>query len=148
MAKTIVFRSKVRKAAGVALEAWETGLRSIQGQVKAEVQSLIDKSYPPASKPFRPPHKRTGRLQKGITVVVEKGTRGRAAALVVKSSVPYGSYLEYGTIKMSPRPYARTVLMAGGRRGDKLKKKWTDQIARAAKQKANRSGRKTSRRSR
>ena len=135
MAKQIVFRSHVKKAANTSLKAWETGLRSIQAEIKAEVQALIATPYPPPSAPFRPPHRRTGKLQSGITVTVEKGARGRAAALVVKSNQVYGPMLEFGTSKMSPRPFGRVVLLAGGRRGTKLKKKWTDKIARVARQK-------------
>ena len=136
MAKQIVFRSKIKRAAGISKEAWASGIRSIAADVKAEVQALVSTAYPPASRPLTPPHKRTGRLQGGITVVVEKSTQGRAAALVVKSNVVYGPMLETGTVKMAPRPYARVVLLAGGRRGTKLKKKWTDRIARVAKYKS------------
>lgn len=138
MARQIIFRSKIKKATGIALDAWATGLRSIAKDVKQEVIELISTPYPPASRPFKPPHSRRGSrgLMGDITVTVEKGVRGRAAAIVVKTGKVYGPYLEFGTSKMSPRPYARAVLMAGGRRGGKLKKKWSDRIARKARAKA------------
>ncbi len=97
MARQIVFRSRVKRAAGIAREAWATGLRSITADIKAEVQNLISNPYPPASKPFHPPHERTGNLRDGITVTVEKSIKGRAAAIVVKSNQIYGPMLERGT---------------------------------------------------
>lgn len=142
MAKQIIFKSKVKKAAGVALAAWETGLRSIAGEVKAQTQALIAKPFPPASRPLQPPHKRSGRLQGGITVTVEKGTRGRAAAIVVKSNQVYGPMLERGTRKMAKRPFGQVVL-TGSRRKETLSKKWVTKITRAAKRKADNSARRT-----
>jgi hypothetical protein len=143
MAKQIIFKSHVKRAHGVSLDAWATGLRSITKELKAEIVDSISTPYPPASKPFKPPHTRRGSrgLMGSITVTVVPGTRGRAAAIVVKSSKDYSNHLEYGTIKMSPRPYVRPVLMSGGRRGTKLKKKWLDKIARTAKTKASKSTR-------
>jgi hypothetical protein len=135
MAKQIIFRGKAKRAAGIAKEAWESGLRSIAREVKAETQALVSKPYPPASKPLQPPHKRSGKLQSGITVVVEKATRGRAAALVVKSDQDYGAFLERGTRKMIRRPFGQVVL-TGSRRKTTLSKKWQTKIARAAKRKA------------
>lgn len=142
MAKQIIFRSRIKKARQVSLEAWATGLRSITKDVKAEVQALISKPYPPASRPFQPPHQRDGDLHDGITVVVEKGTRGRAAAIVVKSDQPYANWVDKGTRRMKPRPYSKQVL-TGGRRKETLSKKWITRITRAALAK---SGTKTRRR--
>ena len=135
MAKQILFKSKIKKARNVSLAAWESGLRSITADVKAQTQALISKPYPPASKPLQPPHKRSGRLQGGITVVVEKGARGRAAALVVKSDQPYANFVDKGTRKMVKRPFAQ-VALTGGRRKETLSKKWVDRIARVAKAKS------------
>ena len=137
MARTIVFKSHVKRAAGVSKEAWESGLRSITRDVKADIQDLISTPYPPASEPGKAPHLRSGKLQRGITVVVEKATKGRAAALVVKAGVEYGAYLETGTRKMIRRPYASTVLTSGrGRSAKTLKKKWRDKISSTARKKS------------
>jgi hypothetical protein len=137
MAKQILFKSRVKKARDVSLAAWETGLRSITQDLKAEVQELISTPYPPASRPQQPPHSRRGSrgLAGSITVVVEKGSRGRAATLVVKSTKPYANWVDKGTIKMKPRPFSRRVL-TGGRRKTTLSKKWVDRIARVAKAKS------------
>lgn len=142
MAKQIVFRSRIKRARGIAKDAWETGIRSITAEVKAEWQDLVDTPHPPASKPLQPPHRRSGKFQKGLTVTVEKASRGRAAQIVMKSNQPYGSWLEEGTVNMTKRPSAQVVL-TGGRRKIKMKKKWMDKIARKAKTKASRSTRKT-----
>jgi hypothetical protein len=135
MAKKIIFRSKVKRAAGIAKEAWESGIRSIAREVKAETQALIDTPYPPASKPLTPPHKRSGKLHGGITVVVETASRGKAAALVIKSDAPYANWVDKGTRKMVQRPFSRRVL-TGSRRGTALSKKWVAKIARAARAKS------------
>ncbi len=147
MAREIIFKSKVKKAAGIALEAWETGLRSIAGEVKAQTQALIATPFPPASNPLQPPHSRRGSkgLQGDITVVVVKGTRGRAAAIAIKSGKVYAKYLEGGTRKMIKRPFAQVVLTGRSRRqgAPTLSKKWVTKITRAAKAKADNSARKT-----
>lgn len=135
MAKQIIFRSKIKKARDVSLAAWETGIRSITKDVKAETQALIDTPFPPASRPLTPPHKRSGKLHDGITVVVEKGARGRAAAIVIKSNQPYANWVDKGTKKMIKRPFTQRVL-TGSRRGTRLSKKWVARIARAARAKA------------
>lgn len=145
MAKQIIFRSKVKRAQGVAKEAWESGLRSITREVKAQTQALIGKPFPPASKPLQPPHKRTGKLQAGITVVVEKASRGKAAAIVIKSNQDYGPMLEGGTVKMIRRPFGQVVL-TGSRRKATLSKKWRTKIARSAKRKSAASANKGKRR--
>lgn len=140
---TIVFESKVKRAAGIAKEAWKAGLEAVAPLVEAEIKALVSESFPPASRPLRPPHKRTGNYQRGVNVRVEPSRRGRAASLVVESDEIYGPMLELGTVNMAPRPHARVVLLAGGRRGTKLKKKWTNKIARVAKTTASRKTRKT-----
>lgn len=137
MAKQILFKSNIKKARNVSLKAWESGLRSIAQDLKAEVQELISTPYPPASSPFQPPHSRRGSrgLAGSITVVVEKGARGRAAALVVKSTKRYANWVDKGTRRMKPRPFSRQAL-TGGRRKTTLSKKWVDRIARVAKAKS------------
>ena len=142
MAKQIIFRSRVKKARDVSLQAWETGLRSIKADVKAATQALINKPFPPASRPFQPPHARSFDLHDGITVVVEKGARGRAAAIVVKSDQRYANWVDKGTRRMKPRPFSKQAL-TGGRRKETLSKKWIDRISRAAKAKSAKSARKT-----
>lgn len=135
MARQIIFRSNIKKARDISLAAWETGIRSIARDVKAETQDLIDTPFPPASRKLHPPHRRTGRLHDGITVVVEKGVRGRAAAIVIKSNQPYANFVDKGTKKMVKRPFSQRVL-TGSRRGTTLSKKWVARIARVARAKA------------
>ncbi|MCZ6654865.1 MAG: hypothetical protein O7D91_17790 [Planctomycetota bacterium] len=139
MARKVVFKSRIKKAANTSLRAWEAGLRAIAPEMEAEMKLLVGKQTgpfgPPAPK-FKPPRRRTGAMQAAIKVRVRKGAKGRAAALEVTGNV-YARAQEFGRpeINMGPHPWARVVMLAGGRRGTKLKKKWTAKIARVARQK-------------
>ena len=139
MARKVVFKSHVKKAANTSLRAWEAGLRAIAPEMEAEMKAIVGKQTgpfgPPAPK-FKPPRRRSGDLQQSLKIRVRKGAKGRAAALEVTGNV-YSRAQEFGRpeINMGPHPYARVVMLAGGRRGTRLKKKWTAKIARVARQK-------------
>ena len=62
----------------------------------------------PASAPGQPPHIRTGTLARSI----EQETFRRGSDLIgrVGTNLNYGKFLEYGTVKMAPRPYLRPAL--------------------------------------
>ncbi len=61
------------------------------------------------------PHVRTGRLRSSITWQVDSD--GRGLYVDAGTNVPYGAYLEYGTDRMRPYPWAapalETVIAAG-----------------------------------
>lgn len=72
----------------------------------------VNQSYPPASTPGEPPHKRTGNLLSRIDHEFDNdGLVGR-----VGSNLDYARFLELGTEKMEPRPYLRPAMdrAAGG----------------------------------
>lgn len=58
------------------------------------------------SNPGEPPHKVTGQLQRSVT------SQPSADGLnyLVGTNIPYGSFLEFGTSKMAPRPWLRPTL--------------------------------------
>lgn len=138
MARKVVFKSHVKKAANISLKAWEAGLKVVAPLMEAEMKLKISKPTGPrgpAAPKFKPPFLRSGALHNSIEVSVAPGAKGRAAALQVEGN-EYSRAQEFGRaeINMGPHPYARVVMLAGGRRGTKLKKKWINQIARAARQ--------------
>lgn len=86
----------------------------IAEEVRAEVIRLSSKQYPPASRPYTPPRKRTGRFVGSVSIV--RTTNG--ARLVFWA--PYSSFLLRGTRFMAPRPVheiaLKNVLKRRGRR--------------------------------
>lgn len=70
--------------------------------------------YPPASVPGRPPHQRTGNLERG-TEVIRKGFK-----LIVRT-LQYGIWLDGGTRRMAARPFIRIRI-------NDQKRRWTKEI--------------------
>lgn len=78
--------------------------RNKKGQLRSRTISVSE-----SSKPGEPPHAQTGVLRSSIaSAMLPKGS-----AIVGPQSPPahYGAYLEYGTRKMEPRPFARPSLI-------------------------------------
>ena len=65
---------------------------------------LSRNSYPPASLPYQVPHKRTGLLSRAWT------TRVDGDEATITAQAPYAAYLEDGTKRMSPRPFAEAIV--------------------------------------
>ena len=63
-----------------------------------EIQRISSEPYPPASKPGRPPHRRSGKFVGGVHVI--RTARGA----LVRFYAPYSKYLIFGTKHMDPRP--------------------------------------------
>jgi len=76
-------------------------------QMVAEIKKSINTAFPPASRPGRPPHRRTGNLQKSIDYWVDKKTFH--VQIGPNTDALYGIWLEEGTVKMDPRPYLEPV---------------------------------------
>jgi len=68
-----------------------------------EIRRRLNVPYPPASSPGESPHRRTGNLQRSAEV----GAVRQPGKRTVNVLTPYGKYLEYGTVKMLPRPFVR-----------------------------------------
>lgn len=81
------------------------------------VKLLVSTPYPPASRPFAAPHRRSGRLRREMRARVSRvDRRGRrvvevgSSARNPKNRFPYARYLERdGTRKMRPRPHLVVV---------------------------------------
>lgn len=109
----MVYRGKVQRAMKQASEA-----------VAADVRESISTPYPPPSDPGLPPHLRTGQLAKGVRAEPTHKTLTKISVRVVSRRQPAAGEkgrkrdpeyvpqaLEYGTARMSPRPYMRPAMM-------------------------------------
>ena len=87
------------------------------------VQESLNTAYPPASVAGEPPHRRTGQLQRGVTITPARveGLSLRAAVGVDLALVPYAADLELGfvgsdaagkTHHLAPRPFLRPAFSA------------------------------------
>lgn len=79
-------------------------------RVTNDIRERLSIQYPPASLPGEDPHKRTGRLREGIHHEIESSAEGLAMSVLSERSggnpnVPL--FLNEGTSKMKPRPYAQ-----------------------------------------
>lgn len=79
-------------------------------RVESAAKILLNDSYPPASLPGDPPHKRTARLQTSISWRLGEDSEGLYAA--IGTDLPYGKYLELGTDRIEPRPFLKPALAA------------------------------------
>lgn len=64
-----------------------------------EIRKKLNTPYPPASRPYESPHRRTGNLRDKVRIV----RTANGARLVAWA--PYSGFLEHGTKNMDPRPF-------------------------------------------
>lgn len=97
------FNRELRAAAVDAVEA-------VTDHLVTKCKEAVDTSFPPASIPGMPPHKRTGTGQEAIMRVTlpEKVE----SYLVVSEDGRHMIYLENGTRLMEPRPWLRPTFLA------------------------------------
>ena len=74
----------------------------------AAARELLSRPYPPASKPGEPPRRRTGRLVRSLNYRV----RRRPLGVSLGADAPYAGFLDEGTRRMKPRPFAMRALRA------------------------------------
>jgi len=85
-----------RKEYGKRLDnATAFGLRKGAERLVQLVQRRVSKRYPPASKPGRPPRRRTGKLRKNIAFFM-RGRRSRNVTVGWRKAGIYGFYHESG----------------------------------------------------
>lgn len=77
----------------------DTNARAALKMIVDEMTAVVGSPYPPASNPGEPPHRRTGDLRSSISFTYANG-KGQIAA-----TSEHAGLLEYGTQKMSPRPF-------------------------------------------
>ena len=84
----------------------------IAEQLAKEIREMISVPYPPASRPGKPPRRRSGKLLRSVKVV----RTATGARVQIGKGLPglYASYLEYGTRKMLPRPMLKTAMRRMG----------------------------------
>jgi len=123
---SIVLRIEPELPVAVTKKAFNEALRFVSEQMLSQAREITDKPYPPASQPFNPPHKRTGRHQAGLGVT---GTSRSAISFRVntKGDAPHSNLLQTGTSNMLPRLTWEHVLFQRG--STTLKKKWINMMA-------------------
>ena len=100
----------VEKPIAFAHRAVKGAAPKLADLMQHELKKVLNTPYPPVSRPFTPPHKRTGYLRSHTEV---KGTPVAPAGTVkiVVRGPKYGiDYLEQGTPKMDPRPYIKPTI--------------------------------------
>lgn len=77
-----------------------------------QTQAALNTAYPPPSSPGESPHRRTGHLQRNVDAHEAElhGAWLVGAVGVNIDTVSYAGHLEFGTSKMSARPYLRPSL--------------------------------------
>jgi hypothetical protein len=111
------------KVLDVANRSLEDAMRQIAPEIQSAIKKqLTRKKYPPASKPFTHPAKRTGNLANSVQIQVSR--KGRRPALQLKT-IYYGEYLQNGTPNMEPRPFGADIL---------FQKKWIKRLGQIAAQ--------------
>ena len=111
------------KVLDVANRSLEQAMRKIAPEIQAAIRKQLGKKvYPPASRPFTVPAKRTGNLRDSATIQVSK--TGNRPALQLRT-IHYGKYLQDGTPNMEPRPFGTNIL---------YQKKWLTKLGRLAGQ--------------
>lgn len=84
----------------------EKNLDTAADAIASRQRQFLSTPYPPASTPGESPHRRSGDLKSNVQVV-KPGPLVRQ----IGSNTPYAAFLEVGTSKMAPRPWALKSLM-------------------------------------
>jgi len=85
-------------------------LHQFASDVMDDLHQKLDNAYPPASKPGEVPRRRSGELQEGIDYLITQ--EGSLIVLTIISSAPHSAYLEFGTDRMSKRPFMLPALQS------------------------------------
>jgi hypothetical protein len=104
------------KARRVELEAKTRDIAAVLARIQHEV---LGTRYPPASRPFKPPHLRSGRLQRESTVKPNPSS----GTITFVAPTPYAVYLKQGTARMKPRPWQDEVLKRAQPEIDRIEKR-------------------------
>lgn len=91
-------------------ESARAALISEASRMKAVIQLRISKPYPPESRPGRPPHMRTTRLRRSVSVTTSRQSKVLQPTVSINVKAPYSSFLERGTKRMKKRPFILSTL--------------------------------------
>lgn len=111
----IILRFYRREVLESVRRAYADATKALAAEMERAIKASVSQSYPPASKPGRLPHKRTGNFLRGIRVQGGK-------TLTIRSAMLYGSYLETGTRNMDARPWAQRQFQGS------LGRKWANRF--------------------
>ena len=103
------YQKRIKQAPEKASQAAELSMKTFVVKVKSDVQKSLNVNFPPVSEPGTPPHKRTGHLYQSVYNKINK-LSSMVIQGVVGDNAEYAPMLEYGTSKMSPRPYIRPAV--------------------------------------
>ena len=93
------------------LEKYVTrGLKIAAANAVEQIQQEIATAYPPESLPYMPPHARTGALMRSARISAVEPLRVTVSVGGEDTFVPYAQYLEFGTSKMTERPFVRPIV--------------------------------------
>lgn len=109
----------------VTKKAFEQALAKVGLDMLAQAVQGASKPFPPASQPFRPPHRRKGDHVAGLGVTSSRG--GISLRTNVTGNAPHSKFLNEGTRNMFPRLTWEPVLFQPG--STTIKKKWINAIA-------------------
>lgn len=92
-------------------DALVVGLGNAGQVLHRRADSLVATNYPPASTPGEPPHRRSGTLQRGLGVRLERIPGGGIVRMGWQRGTPvYAEHLARGTTRMKARPTMPKVL--------------------------------------
>lgn len=103
--KTAKVMRKNRRAQKLAFD-------QLSKEIQVAIRKPINKPYPPASQPGRPPRRRTGFLHNNTTV-------GRKGRVMIIRTPQYGVFLDGGTSRMAARPFIRVRVLDQRKRWSK-----------------------------
>jgi len=82
----------------VARESYAPALDALAFEIEERLKGMVSRPYPPASRPGRPPHLRSGDLRNSITV-------RREGRRLMARVIQYGMWLDNPETAPSPPPY-------------------------------------------
>lgn len=100
------FRNKIKAKPQLAEKASLLAMKTVIKKIETDIKTAINTRGEVPSFPGEPPHKVSGHLFESVYSKAEK-TGNLKVTGTIGDNAEYAAYLEYGTSRMSPRPYFR-----------------------------------------